>query len=96
MTKKYMGVPRADIPWFPRIDAEKCTLCGKCAEFCPNDVFEAGAVCMLIKNPINCVVGCDKCAAECPVGAISFATKEELLAWVREARAKTEKKEEGQ
>ena len=90
MKKTYLGVPREDIPWCPHINADLCTLCGVCKDFCPNDVFEAGAECMLVKNPMNCVVGCDKCAAECPVGAISFATKEELLEWVRQAREKRE------
>ena len=89
--KTYMGVPREDIPWYPRIDPALCTVCGACKEFCPNDVFEAGATCMLLKNPMSCVVGCDKCAAECPVGAISFATKEQLLAWIHEAREKAGK-----
>ncbi|MFA4873881.1 MAG: ferredoxin family protein [bacterium] len=91
MKKTYLGLPREDIPWCPKIDEDKCTGCGLCAEFCPNGVFEMGADVMTVKNPMNCVVGCDKCAAECPVGAISFATKGELLAWVREAREKAGK-----
>jgi NAD-dependent dihydropyrimidine dehydrogenase PreA subunit len=88
MKKTYMGVPREDIPWYPRIDKDLCTLCGACKEFCPNDVFEAGAECMLVKNPMNCVVGCDKCMTECPVAAISFPDKAQLLKWIEEAREK--------
>jgi len=86
MKKTYMGIPREDLPWYPRIDEEKCIACGKCLEFCPNDVFELGAKVMVVKNPMNCVVGCTKCAPECPVDAISFPTKKELIAWIRKAK----------
>ena len=97
MKKTYMGIPREDIPWCPIIDTSKCTACGLCAEFCPNGVFEMGAEVMTVKNPMNCVVGCDKCATECPVAAISFPDKAQLLKWIEEGREKakqstTEKK----
>jgi NAD-dependent dihydropyrimidine dehydrogenase PreA subunit len=91
MKKTYMGVPREDFPWYPRIDAGLCTMCGACKDFCPNDVFEAGAECMLVKNWMNCVVGCDKCATQCPFQAISFPTKAELMKWMEEAREKRKK-----
>ncbi|MDH7602930.1 MAG: ferredoxin family protein [Armatimonadota bacterium] len=84
--KKYLGVDRDKISWFPTIDAEKCTGCGACAEFCPNNVFELVDGVMTVANPLNCVPGCDKCAAECPVSAIKFPTKEELLEEIERLR----------
>lgn len=86
-----MGIPREDIPWHPTIDPEKCTGCGICTEFCPNNVFELVEKTMTVKNPMNCVVGCDKCGPECPVSAISFPSKEQLLMWIKNIRNKKEK-----
>jgi len=86
MKKTYMGIPRENIPWHPTIDTSKCTACGACMEFCPNAVFEMGDGLMTVGNPMNCVVGCDKCGHECPVEAITFPSREQLLAWIRENR----------
>jgi len=41
----FMGVPRSKIPWYPRINYEKCNLCEgyptpKCIEFCAHFVFD--------------------------------------------------------
>ena len=35
----FMGAPRAEIPWCPEIDYEKCDFCMECDEFCPHGVF---------------------------------------------------------
>ena len=84
----YMGIPRGKIPWFPTIDPEKCTNCGACRDFCSNEVFALGETVMEAVRPFNCVVGCRACARECPVGAISFPSDEELVKALRELREK--------
>ncbi|OPY91742.1 MAG: NADH-plastoquinone oxidoreductase subunit [Syntrophaceae bacterium PtaU1.Bin231] len=77
--RTYMGIPREQIPWAPRIDADKCVGCGECLDVCPNGVFVMNeeAERMEIADPNNCVVLCDKCAEFCPVEAITFPDKEE-------------------
>lgn len=83
---RYMGIPREKIPWFPVIDADKCTSCGACLEFCSNNVFDQGDTAMEVVQPFNCVVGCKACEQECPVGALTFPTNEELIKSLRELR----------
>lgn len=77
--RSYMGIPREKIPWFPRIDTDKCVGCGECLDTCPNNVFvmneQTGKV--EVANPDNCVVLCDKCAGFCAQEAISFPDKED-------------------
>ncbi len=77
--RQYMGIDRDRISWQPYIDAEKCTGCGTCEDFCPNDVFGMAGDVMSVANPLNCVPACDRCAGECPVSAITFPSKEDLL-----------------
>jgi NAD-dependent dihydropyrimidine dehydrogenase PreA subunit len=76
--RSYMGIPREKIPWYPRVDPDKCIGCGECLETCPNDVFvmndETSKV--EVATPENCVVLCDKCAPFCSQEAISFPDKE--------------------
>ncbi len=90
-SKKWKGIPREEISWYPTIDAEKCEGCGACVEFCKYDVLEinesAGKA--RVKNPYNCPVLCQACASLCPVNAISFPTDEELLAmFIKKIRKK--------
>lgn len=62
------------VPWFPLIDAEKCTRCAKCLSFCLFGVFRRepdGAV--HVANPAKCKTNCPACARVCPSGAIVFA-----------------------
>ena len=83
----YLGIPREKIPWYPTIDADLCTNCGSCIEFCANDVFSLEEDTVSVSNPYNCVVGCSACTTACPVEAISFPSVEELkstLARLRE------------
>jgi NAD-dependent dihydropyrimidine dehydrogenase PreA subunit len=85
--RDYMGFPREQIPWYPTIQADLCTGCGSCLEFCSNDVFELGDDgVMQVINPYNCVVGCTSCAKMCPVDAITFPAQQELVALLRKLR----------
>lgn len=54
----------------PRIDYEKCDLCGICVENCPGDVFSiAGTGRVLVARPVACW-HCGTCEVDCPLGAI--------------------------
>lgn len=81
----YLGIPREAIAWAPSIDAETCIGCGECLSECPNGVFGAdeaeGKV--RVAAPDSCVVLCDKCAAFCAVGAITFPDKEKTKALIQ-------------
>lgn len=83
------GIPRQLIPWFPTVDAGLCTGDQECFKFCKNQVFEwdEQANRPVVVNPYNCVVGCQACVNICPVGAISFPSKEELKAMLKRLRA---------
>lgn len=89
----YMGIPREEIPWYPTIDEDLCTGCEECLDFCANDVFELNEdeMVMTVKNPYNCVVGCNRCAEFCATDALTFPSKEELVATLRELRARYSK-----
>ncbi len=82
-------IPREKIPWFPTIDYDLCAGDQECFNFCKNDVFEWDEENKrpIVKNPYNCVVGCQACINICPVEAISFPDKEELRATLRRLRA---------
>jgi len=82
------SVPREEIPWYPKVNFNECIGCGQCVEFCHNDVYgwDEENNHPIVVNPHNCVVGCSACAKLCPQGAISFPSKEELLAAIRAAR----------
>lgn len=78
--RDYMGIPRQKLPWRPEIDIDKCIGCGKCLETCPNNVYvlDEERLKIVVRNPYNCVVLCDKCATFCDQEAISFPDKEEI------------------
>ncbi|MFW6238821.1 MAG: 4Fe-4S dicluster domain-containing protein [Halanaerobiales bacterium] len=72
-----MGIkdtPREEIPWFPRIDEEKCTGCGTCLDFCGHGTYEWDDEVErpVVANSYNCVVGCSSCRNQCPEDAIEF------------------------
>jgi NAD-dependent dihydropyrimidine dehydrogenase PreA subunit len=75
----FMGVPRAQIAWFPTIDYDK---------FCPHRVFERreGDRKLVVANPANCVVFCRACAKTCGPDAISFPSKPETIASIKRMR----------
>jgi len=86
--KSYSGLPRKEIKWYPKIDYDICTNCGVCLEFCRNHVFENEGDRVVIARPYDCLVGCKACAPRCPVGAISFPTRDELKQMLRTLRKK--------
>ncbi|MDP2663104.1 MAG: 4Fe-4S binding protein [Dehalococcoidia bacterium] len=55
----------------PRIDPDKCNLCGICVENCPGDVFAdaPGRDCVAVARPIACW-HCGTCEVDCPTDAI--------------------------
>jgi NAD-dependent dihydropyrimidine dehydrogenase PreA subunit len=86
-----MTIPREKIPWRPTIDYDLCTKDQECLKFCRHDVYaldEADGR-VTVVNPNQCIVGCDACAQICPVGAISFPSKEELRDALRRLRAES-------
>lgn len=83
-------LPREEIPWYPTVDYDNCAGCQQCLEFCPNGVYvwDENDHHPRVINPYNCVVGCSACARMCPMEAITFPSREELIAAVRAATQK--------
>ncbi len=71
---EWWEVDRRKIKWYPIIDEEKCIGCGVCVTLCSRDVFEFDFEKnkSKVKNPYNCIVGCNNCGVYCPAEAISF------------------------
>jgi NAD-dependent dihydropyrimidine dehydrogenase PreA subunit len=80
MPDEYRGIERSKIPWNPKIDYDKCIHCGTCVDYCKLGAYiivdEHGEKKPIVKYPNNCVVLCTGCEAQCPVGAISFPSKQ--------------------
>lgn len=88
------GIPRAEIPWFPAIDAEACIGCQLCYVTCGRNVFEMHDALAQAVDPMNCAVGCSTCANICPTGAIKFPTLDAVWKLERERQIfRTVKKE---
>ena len=87
---KWHGIPLSKIPWYPSIDYDKCTYCGKCVEYCTLGTYEFqendGKKRPLVKNPNNCVVLCSGCDSICPAGAITHPSKKEFQKKLKEIR----------
>jgi NAD-dependent dihydropyrimidine dehydrogenase PreA subunit len=74
------AVRHIEIEWGPTLDAEACTGCGTCIDFCHNDVYrwseDESKVVVAFKD--HCVSGCSHCSTLCAAEAISFPTLEEI------------------
>lgn len=89
----FMGVAREKIPWWPRVDSEKCDGCSgeyDCLKFCPHQVYKplTNPAKISVENRYNCVVFCQACKKMCPKDAISFPQKAEMLRIIKEERAR--------
>lgn len=85
----FMGVPRKLISWYPTIDYDKCNFCMECAKFCPHNVYEQqkdDKIKLIVKNPNNCVVFCRSCSKACPLDALTFPDKKEVLEKIKSLR----------
>ena len=85
--QSYKGIPRDEIPWFPKVDSKKCSGCSSCVEFCSQGVFTFDGRSRVTK-PYNCVVGKSSCRAFCPERAITFPTQAELKVTLQELNEK--------
>ena len=58
--------------WFPVIDKDRCTECGKCFDFCPFGVYDMIDDRVKVVHPANCKNNCPACARNCPSEAVIF------------------------
>jgi NAD-dependent dihydropyrimidine dehydrogenase PreA subunit len=82
--KPWHGIPRAEIPWAPAVDAEACIGCQLCYVTCGRDVYEMHDGVADAVDPMNCAVGCSTCANVCPTSAITFPSLDAVWRLERE------------
>lgn len=58
--------------WYPVLDRERCTDCGKCHDFCLFGVYAWENKKVKTVSPQNCKNNCPACARMCPTKAIIF------------------------
>lgn len=91
------GVPRREIPWFPKVDPEACIGCQLCWVTCGREVYEirpGPPMKAEAAHPLNCMVGCTTCAMVCPSDAISFPGRDIVRKVEREHRILAEVRKE--
>ncbi len=86
--ESYMGIPREEIPWFPKVDPSKCSGCTSCVEFCAQGVFFFAEDKSHVVRPLNCIVSRSSCRSFCPEQAISFPPAAELRENLKKLREK--------
>ena len=86
--ESYMGIPREEIPWFPKVDPSKCSGCTSCVEFCAQGVFFFAEGKSHVVRPLNCIVSRSSCRSFCPEQAISFPSAAELRENLKKFREK--------
>ncbi|MFY9141211.1 MAG: 4Fe-4S binding protein [Thermacetogeniaceae bacterium] len=55
----------------PKVDHDKCTGCGTCADVCPSEVFDIEDDKAVVARPDDCT-DCETCVEECPEEAITL------------------------
>jgi NAD-dependent dihydropyrimidine dehydrogenase PreA subunit len=82
----HANIPREKVNWQPTINYDARVGDRLCSNFCRNDVFpwEQDSGQPTVKNPLNCVIGRDRCARQRPVEAITFPSKEKQRTQPRE------------
>jgi NAD-dependent dihydropyrimidine dehydrogenase PreA subunit len=58
--------------WYPVLDMERCSGCGKCYDFCLFGVYSMKDGEVEVSRPANCKINCPACARTCPCKAIIF------------------------
>jgi NAD-dependent dihydropyrimidine dehydrogenase PreA subunit len=58
--------------WYPVIDRERCSKCGKCYDFCLFGVYSYENGVTEVSRPARCKINCPACARICPGKAIIF------------------------
>jgi CDP-4-dehydro-6-deoxyglucose reductase len=81
-SKPWHGIAREEIPWHPTVDEDVCIGCGTCVVSCSRVVyrFDFERKKAIVADPLNCMVGCRTCASTCPANAISFPSRDVVLA----------------
>jgi MinD superfamily P-loop ATPase len=64
-----LGTPKEITTLVPRVEAQRCTLCGRCAQVCAFHALAVLADRVLVFDDL--CHGCGSCARQCPQGAIT-------------------------